>query len=48
KKMPGHMGNEKVTVRNLIVVKIDEKRNLIMIKGAIPGHRNSVVSIQKT
>ena len=47
KKMPGHMGNEKVTVQNLTVVKVDEKRNLIMLKGAIPGHRNSIVSIQK-
>ena len=38
KKMSGHMGNVRRTVQNLEVVRIDEERNLIMIKGAIPGH----------
>ncbi|MCK4357650.1 MAG: 50S ribosomal protein L3 [Candidatus Cloacimonetes bacterium] len=47
KKMPGHMGNKKVTVRNLTIFKVDEKRNLIMLKGAVPGHRNSLITLQK-
>jgi len=47
KKMPGHMGNESVTVRNLNIFKVDEKRNLIMLVGAVPGHRNSLVIIKK-
>jgi large subunit ribosomal protein L3 len=48
KKMPGQYGNDKVTVRNLTVYKIDGERNLLMVRGAIPGHRNSIVMIQKT
>lgn len=48
KKMPGQYGDDRVTVRNLVVYKIDEDRNIIMVKGAIPGHRNSIVMIQKT
>lgn len=47
KKMPGHLGNKKVTVKNLTIFKIDEKRNLIMLKGAVPGHRNSLITLQK-
>ncbi|MGN0975767.1 MAG: 50S ribosomal protein L3 [Gemmiger sp.] len=45
KKLPGHMGAEKVTVQNLIVVKVDAENNLIAIKGAIPGAKGSVVCI---
>jgi large subunit ribosomal protein L3 len=45
KGMPGHMGAEKVTVQNLTVVKIDAENNLIAIKGAIPGPKNSIVTI---
>ncbi|MCD6330055.1 MAG: 50S ribosomal protein L3 [Candidatus Cloacimonetes bacterium] len=48
KKMPGQYGNEQVTVRNLTVYKIDQERNLLMVRGAVPGHRNSIVMIQKT
>ncbi|MBN2017706.1 MAG: 50S ribosomal protein L3 [Candidatus Cloacimonetes bacterium] len=48
KKMPGQYGNENVTVKNLVVYKIDEERNLLMVRGAVPGHRNSIVFIQKT
>lgn len=48
KKMPGQYGNDKVTVRNITVYKIDGERNLLMVRGAIPGHRNSIVMIQKT
>jgi large subunit ribosomal protein L3 len=40
KKMAGHMGNEKCTSQNLEVVKVDSERNLILVKGAVPGHKN--------
>ncbi len=46
-KMPGQMGNRQVSVRHLRVVKVDPEQNLIMIKGAVPGHRNSLVTIHK-
>ena len=45
KKLPGHMGAERVTVQNLIVVRVDAENNLIAIKGAIPGAKGSVVTI---
>lgn len=45
KKMPGQLGNEKVTVQNLVVVKVDAENNLIAIKGAIPGPKNGTVTI---
>ncbi|MCL2070655.1 MAG: 50S ribosomal protein L3, partial [Oscillospiraceae bacterium] len=45
KKMPGHMGTDKITVQNLTVVKVDAENNLIAIKGAIPGPRNGIVCI---
>lgn len=45
KGMPGQMGNEKVTVQNLEVVKIDAENNLIALKGAIPGPKGGIVSI---
>ena len=46
KKMPGHYGHEAVTVQNLKVVKVDADRNIILVKGAIPGPKNSVVTIK--
>ena len=46
-KMAGHHGNSKVTVHHLTVVKVDPENNLIMVKGAVPGHRNSLVTIHK-
>lgn len=46
-KMAGHMGVDRVTVKNLKVIKIDVEKNLIMIKGAVPGHRNSLVLLKK-
>ena len=48
KKLPGHMGSEKVTVQRLSVVKVDAERNLILIKGAIPGPKKSFVVIKNT
>ena len=47
KKMPGHYGNQRQTVRNLEIVDIRPEENLIMIKGAIPGHRNGLVMVNK-
>ena len=46
KKMAGRWGNEKVTVQNLKVVKGDAERNLILVKGAIPGAKGSLVSVK--
>jgi len=47
RKMPGHMGDEKVTVRNLAVVRVDEERNLLLIRGAVPGCTGSYVMVHK-
>jgi large subunit ribosomal protein L3 len=47
KRMPGHMGDEQQTVRNLLVAKIDAERNLLYVRGAVPGPVNGVVYIQK-
>jgi large subunit ribosomal protein L3 len=47
KKMPGQMGNAQQTVRNLRVERVDADRNLIYIRGAVPGSRNSLVFIRK-
>ena len=44
-KLPGHYGNEKVTIQNLEIAKVDVTRNLLLIKGAIPGAKGSVVTI---
>jgi large subunit ribosomal protein L3 len=46
-RMAGHMGNEQVTVKKLKVVKIDAERNLILVKGAVPGARNGLLLVQK-
>jgi large subunit ribosomal protein L3 len=46
--MPGQMGNRQVTVRNATVVKVDANRNLLFLKGGVPGARNSYVRILKT
>lgn len=48
KKLPGHLGAERVTVQNLLIVKIDNENNLIAIKGAIPGPNGSIVSIRES
>ena len=48
KRLPGHMGVEQVTVQNLEVVKIDVERNLILIKGAVPGPKGGVLTIKNT
>lgn len=48
KKMPGQMGNEKVTVQGLQIVRVDSGENLLLIKGAIPGHKNNIVIIKQS
>lgn len=48
KKMPGQLGNERVTVQRLQVVRVDASENLLLIKGAIPGHRNNVILIKNS
>jgi large subunit ribosomal protein L3 len=47
KKLAGHKGVEKVSIMNSKVIKIDIPRNLVLVKGAIPGHRNSIVRLRK-
>lgn len=46
KRMAGHMGAERITARSLDVVKIDSEQGLLLVKGAVPGHRNGVVEIR--
>lgn len=48
KRLPGRGGNEKVTVQNLEVVRVDADKNLMLIKGAIPGAKGGLVSIKKS
>ncbi len=48
KKMPGHMGNKKVTVQNLEIVRVDTENNLLLVKGAVPGPRKGLVTIKET
>lgn len=48
KKMPGHMGNVQVTIQNLEIIRAEADKNLILIKGAIPGNKGSVVVIKET
>lgn len=44
-RMGGHMGNQRVSVKNLKVISIDSEKNLLILKGAVPGARNSLVEI---
>ena len=48
KKMPGQMGNVKVTVQNLEVVRVDADKNLILVKGAVPGPKKSLVLLKQS
>ncbi len=48
KKMAGHMGAEQVTVQNLEIVKVDVENNLILVKGAVPGPKKSLVTLKET
>ena len=48
KRLPGHMGVEQVTVQNLVVVKVDADKNIILVKGAVPGPKGGIVTIKDT
>ena len=48
KHLPGHMGSERVTVQNLEVVRVDADRNLLLVKGARPGAKGSLVTVRET
>ena len=46
--MPGHMGAERVTVQNLEVMRVDAEKNLILVKGAVPGPKKGLVTLKET
>jgi len=46
RKLPGRMGNDKITVQNLQIAKIDKERNLLLIKGAVPGPKKALLTIK--
>lgn len=48
KKLPGHMGAEKITVQNLEVVRVDAEKNLLLVKGAVPGNKGSILVIKES
>ena len=47
KKMPGHMGSQKKTVQNLVVVEVNEANGYMLVKGSVPGAKNGFVKIAK-
>ncbi len=47
RNLPGQMGNKRVTTQNLHLIKVDTERNILLIKGAIPGAKNALVMVQK-
>ena len=48
KKLPGHMGVDKITIQNLDVVRVENERNLLLIKGAVPGPKGAILVIKNT
>ena len=48
KHMPGHMGSVKVTIQNLEVVKVDPEKNLLLVKGSVPGPKKQLITIKET
>ena len=48
KKMPGHMGGKKVTTQNLEIVRVDAEKNLLLVKGAVPGPKKALVTVKET
>ena len=48
KHMPGHLGSERVTIQNLEVVRVDAQRNLLLVKGAVPGAKGGLVLVRET
>ena len=47
KKMPGQMGNKKITIQNLEVVRVDAENNLLLVKGSVPGPKKCLVTIKE-
>jgi large subunit ribosomal protein L3 len=47
KKLPGHMGVDTVTVQNLEIVKVDVERNILLVKGSIPGPKKGLVFVKR-
>ena len=48
KKMPGQMGNKRITIQNLEVVRVDAENNILLVKGAVPGPKKCLVTIRET
>ena len=47
-KMPGQMGHKKITIQNLEVVRVDADKNLLLVKGAVPGPKKALVTVKET
>ena len=47
-KMPGRLGNSRVTTKNLEVVRVEPDRGLLFVRGSVPGHRNAIVRVRPT
>jgi large subunit ribosomal protein L3 len=47
KGLPGHMGSETVTIRGLRIVKVDRERGVLLVSGAVPGRKNSLLYVSK-
>ena len=45
---PGHMGSKRITIQNLEVVRVDVENNVILVKGAVPGPKKSLVTLKET
>ncbi|MGM0884375.1 MAG: 50S ribosomal protein L3 [Bacillota bacterium] len=48
KRLPGHMGNETITIQKLEVIRVDSERNVLLVKGSIPGPKNGFVKVKQT
>ena len=48
KKMPGHMGHKRVTIQNLEIVQVDAEKNLLLVKGSVPGPKKGLVTVKET
>jgi len=48
KKMPGHMGAKKITIQNLEIIRVDVEKNLLLVKGAVPGIKGALMAIKST
>ncbi|MDQ0063970.1 50S ribosomal protein L3 [Paenibacillus harenae] len=48
KRLPGHMGNETITIQKLEIIRVDAERNVLLVKGSIPGPKNGFVKVKQT